>query len=317
MSIKITNAGMAFVKSQYNEKGRNYHDINHIKFMNAKLAEFWQKSNDTNADYDKILLVQQAVIWHDYYYSIWDTPGTNEYNSALAFRDAVSLGLVISDKPEYVHIISNAILATANHTKQQDWENVSELEQFVCKLTLDLDLVSFGMPMGVVNYIKTNVHKELEPLGLTPKELATRQLPSLNALLNRPRIFYTDYFFNNYESVARKNIEALISQYTKFIPASPKIPSYAPRSYTPPLYGWSLEDALERQESMSDTQKNIVTSRSNNNYNKRHFQNPESGLKGIAVPNDFYDGTWDLHYYDGTIWEHRYIDGNWWEYPHG
>lgn len=202
-----------FLQIAYNENGRQYHNINHIKFLLAKLDTWLDhyNSNDLSQQkFDELSQIykdtREAIWWHDAWYSIWDAPGVNERESANLFNAFVN-NKGVSDITEFSRQrIEKAILATADHLLDQDLKD----EDIVTKLMLDVDLASFGGEYELVQYNSETVSKEYEPTGASRLKLLQGRVAFLEKLEKRKNIFYTDFFREKYELNARVNINRSI-----------------------------------------------------------------------------------------------------------
>ena len=70
---------------------------------------------------------------------------------------------------------------------------------------VDVDLSSLGMPWD--SFKKDSDAIRRERVNLSDQEFLQGQRPFLQALLDRPRIFFTDFYGELYESRARANIQ--------------------------------------------------------------------------------------------------------------
>lgn len=206
-----------FLTSAYNQPHRHYHNMMHINFLHAKLHE-WGSHEIQAREAERIPMdgveeiwmnVQRAIWWHDFEYNIFTPPGLNEVRSANAYVEYAG--------GERDDVVYQAILATANHLEDQTINDTDD--GMVIKLMLDCDLAGFAMSMDAVRRNSLNVLKEYEPLGIPDKTLLENRIKFLDKLLKRNRIFYTDYFFNMYEKIARQNIEESIRDTNKELAA--------------------------------------------------------------------------------------------------
>lgn len=214
-----------FLQGQYNEAGRYYHNINHVKFLLAKADEWLEDAmipyqnlkENQYREFDLILrahkCLNRAIWWHDAWYSVWDTPGNNEFTSADLFETWEAPLIEKRDRDA----IRTAILRTENHTEDQHFNGDFELEHLVSKLMLDVDMAGFGLNFSAVIKNTYDVFKEYEVKGESSEaklKVYSGNVAFLNKLLARKRIYYTDYFFNKYEKIARENIERVIKHLT-------------------------------------------------------------------------------------------------------
>lgn len=194
-----------FLQSAYAENGRYYHDINHIKYLLAKIDE-WSDNAGDEYDEDELQLikddVREAIWWHDVWYSIWDAPGVNESESNYLFNAFVDNGGITHITRESRKRIEAAILATANHLEDLELGP----EDIVTKVMLDVDLAAFGADYSLVKYNGERITKEYEPTGASRLKLLEGRVAFLEKLEKRKNIYYTDFFREKYELNARKNI---------------------------------------------------------------------------------------------------------------
>lgn len=69
---------------------------------------------------------------------------------------------------------------------------------------LDIDLASVGLPW--VHFFQDSKNLRAELSGISDKRFFAAKLAFLNDLLQRPRIYFTEFFFTKYEAQARENI---------------------------------------------------------------------------------------------------------------
>jgi len=139
--------------------------------------------------------IELAIWFHD----IVLIPGEadNEVSSAVFFQN-----LVAGYFPEkFIGKVYEFILATTHHHTPRNRD-----ESFL----LDIDLSSLGMPWK--QYLKdTNAILE-ESADFPDEESCCPNLKFLCDLLEKERIFYTDFFSSRYETRARENIQRYISK---------------------------------------------------------------------------------------------------------
>ena len=166
----------------YSGSDRYYHGWEHIAHC---LREF-----DAIADLaDKPDVLELALWFHDAVYM--PGAGDNELLSAALFRQCG--GQVFA--AEFVDTVCTLILITT-HTAAPD--NTDQA------LVLDIDLSSFGADWPAYCSDSANIRQEQRHLADALYYPAHGRF--LKQLLQRPRIFYTDYFYGRYEQPARRNI---------------------------------------------------------------------------------------------------------------
>jgi predicted metal-dependent HD superfamily phosphohydrolase len=136
--------------------------------------------------------VEMAIWFHD----IINQPGAadNEQRSAEYFRK------LIGDRadPAFVNAVVQLIMATTHQSAPVEHD-----QQFIC----DIDLASFGCPWEC--FMRDSSAVKAEFTG-TEEEYYRGKKAFLQQMLNRPRIFLTDFFNERYEQQARENIVRLL-----------------------------------------------------------------------------------------------------------
>lgn len=219
--IHYTPEVTTMLRSIYAEEGRHYHGLNHIKHLLAKANE-WHKTGAI--DNSELQLLEHAIWWHDAAYSIYSPHGVNETESWQMFAELLSRGDI---KFINLHgwtfadakmVVSKAIDATARHLLDQDESHVGYPGVKVIQGMLDVDLCGFAESFEVVKYNNELILKEHERKQLPRKTLVENTINFLYKLLERKRIFYTEYFYNKCENVARDNIVRLIAELSDELP---------------------------------------------------------------------------------------------------
>ena len=180
------------VYSRYAEPHRKYHNVQHLVVC---LEQLDMVSHEIELP-DQ---VEMAIWFHDVIYD----PGksNNEARSAALFYD---LSATVMD-PEFVDGVVDLILITTH-----DILPTSRLQQLVS----DIDLASFGCPWDCFLADSVNLRAEFQG---TEDDYKLGKRRFLEALLQRPKVFLTDFFNDRYEQQARENIRrflALIDKYS-------------------------------------------------------------------------------------------------------
>lgn len=125
------------------------------------------------------------------------------------FYDQVKIKMNINKEK-----ISNLILATKYHSRDQlefadhnvhspkDYLNPKYAEEI--KLFLDIDMHIFTENFEKYSRCTEMIRKEFALFN--DEEWKKGRLDFLNRLSKRKRIFYTEYYYTNYEAIARENI---------------------------------------------------------------------------------------------------------------
>jgi predicted metal-dependent HD superfamily phosphohydrolase len=173
------------INKKYSEDHRYYHKLNHIQ---GCLREF---------DEIKYLLikpdeVEMAIFYHDVIYDV--KRKDNEEESAKFAKEKLgNLGF----PRNFVERVYDLILDTVEH-------NLGKLTD--SRYMVDIDLSPLGASWKEFVLNRENISKE-DLTKYSEKEFKMRTLNFYKKMLNRKRIFHTDYFYNKYEIKARKNIQ--------------------------------------------------------------------------------------------------------------
>jgi predicted metal-dependent HD superfamily phosphohydrolase len=178
-------AAWSKVERHYSEPHRHYHDRQH-------LAHCLEQLDLAGGLILKPEQVEMAIWFHD----IINQPGAadNEQRSAEYFRK------LIGDRadPAFVNAVVQLIMATTHQSAPVEHD-----QQFIC----DIDLASFGCPWEC--FMRDSSAVKAEFTG-TEEEYYRGKKAFLQQMLNRPRIFLTDFFNERYEQQARENIVRLL-----------------------------------------------------------------------------------------------------------
>jgi predicted metal-dependent HD superfamily phosphohydrolase len=167
----------------YSEPHRVYHTLNHIEHCLTHLDNISDYLQNQDA-------VELAIWYHDVIYN----PGAkdNEQLSADLFMETTRGRFDDSLRDTvYQHIMA---------TLHDD----SEIDNNDTKFMVDIDLSSFGLPWPKFSQDSDNLR--LEMCGLSDEDFHRKQSTFQQNLMARPRLFKSDYFYENYEQQARQNL---------------------------------------------------------------------------------------------------------------
>ncbi len=171
----------------YEQEGRYYHNLKHIE----RMLSFLERRVDRIEDW---VSIQLAVWFHDCIYDIHDSK--NEERSADFARKRLS-DLGISE--DLVEKVADLILLTKKH------EITTKYFNYDTKIFLDSDLISLGGSFEEYSKIFERIKKEYSEI---PSEVFKNgRRVFLQSILSKPRIFYTDEMFVEFEQDARRNLE--------------------------------------------------------------------------------------------------------------
>jgi predicted metal-dependent HD superfamily phosphohydrolase len=171
------------VEKNYSEKKRHYHTLQHLENLLITLTEV--KSEIQN--WESILF---TLFYHDIIYTALKSD--NEENSALLAEKRMQQLSVSND---IIERCKNQILATKSHSKSTD----SDTNYFT-----DADLSVLGQPWEIYSLYYKNVRKEY---AIYPDFIYNPgRKKVIQHFLSMNSIYKTDYFYNQFEKVAKENL---------------------------------------------------------------------------------------------------------------
>ena len=185
--LKLTENLWAEIEKKYAEKGRHYHNLGHLDNMSTELENVRNKITCFTS-------VSFSIFYHDAIYN--STSKSNEEKSAeFAIKHLQKLGTDLRFREK----VSEQILATKLHERSHD-NDINYL------LDADLSILGAG-PDDYLAYTQ-KIRKEY---SIYPDLLyKPGRKKVLQHFLDSESIFKTNYFIENYEVQARKNIRAEI-----------------------------------------------------------------------------------------------------------
>jgi predicted metal-dependent HD superfamily phosphohydrolase len=169
--------------SNYNQKHRHYHNVNHITAVLASLDKAKQLANDHDA-------LEIALWFHDAIYKPFSS--TNELDSAnwaSTFLEHNGASKQLSSK---VHVL---IMATLHDAIPIDSDE---------KLIADIDLSILGSSPKMYDWFESCIRKEYKLVPILIYRKKRKEI--LTSFLERDRIYSHDYFHEKLENNARANI---------------------------------------------------------------------------------------------------------------
>lgn len=167
----------------YSEPQRVYHTLEHIEGCFAVFEEVKHLLDNADA-------LALAIWFHDAIYELG--ADDNEQRSADWFM-AETEGLFDDGLRQqvYAHIMATLHCGRA-------------IEGHDSQIMVDIDLSSFGMPWPI--FLRDSKKVRSERSDIPDQEFYAKQCGFQKALLERPRFFQSDYFFEHYENQARQNL---------------------------------------------------------------------------------------------------------------
>lgn len=189
---KSVKALFETIECAYSQNGRHYHTLSHINecLKHLDSVDIFEKRN-----------VEIALWFHDVVY----IPLQNENEQASAFF-AESKLFELGECENDINRIKELIMVTKHPSEPK---NISE------KILVDIDLSILGEHPVVYAKYEENIRKEFRMVA--ERKYYEGRLNVLNSILQKRRIYTTDYFHDNYENQARTNMTNAIIHIKKHL----------------------------------------------------------------------------------------------------
>lgn len=178
----------------YNQPGRYYHTLDHIRYCLAKLHEV--KDLAPNPD-----IVELAIWFHDAIYELWADDNEERSANLAIFFITKLMGLNTMFAMKVGCLIKNSA-----YFKNPPKIHITRDAEFF----LDIDLSGLGDTEDVFYRNNINVKREFD--WLDPAELRIKQIVMFDFFLKRRPLYLTEYFRGKYEAQARANIGRAIKE---------------------------------------------------------------------------------------------------------
>ena len=177
---------------RYDEPHRAYHNLDHITECLEELDDI----SDPNFQPVFPKLMELAIWYHD---AVYDTKrkDNEEQSSKLCLFDCQNLDLPLAEEiSKHLH---HLIMATKHSDPPLDLDG---------QIIVDIDLARLGYPPEHFLKFGDQIAFEFSEKhsGYTADQYRIGRKKFLVSMLNRDRIYHTDYFFNKYETQARINL---------------------------------------------------------------------------------------------------------------
>ncbi|MCS3529621.1 hypothetical protein [Chryseobacterium sp. JUb7] len=172
------------IEKKYAEKGRHYHNLNHLENMFAELESVKNKIENFN-------ILSFSVFYHDVIYNA--SSKNNEENSADFGKFQLEK---LNVDPSSIEKTVQQIIATKSHQQSDDYDT---------NYLLDADLSILGKdPETYLDYTR-KIRKEYSVYPDLLYKPGRKKV--LKHFLDLEYIFKTEYFREKYEVRARNNIQ--------------------------------------------------------------------------------------------------------------
>ena len=175
----------------YSDTARHYHNLHHLQHILNSLTEVRESIANFSA-------LQLCAWFHDY---IYDPQAVdNEMESAIAAERILSRLRINFDT---LRLVQQIILSTRKHEPF--------LEETDNLVFLDVDLSILGASPD--KYLAYSQAIRREYGHLSDRDYQEGRIQVLTQFLAREKIYYTDYFYQQLESTAKKNLQTEINNF--------------------------------------------------------------------------------------------------------
>ncbi len=164
------------IEEAYQDSSRHYHNLTHLVKIYNELPKY---------DY----VTEFAIFYHDIIYDV--TKSDNEEQSAQLCKERLSN---LNVKPTTIMETTTLIRETKTHNPSSPRN----------ALFLDADLVILGSNSNEYREYTQKIRAEYR--YYSEKEYIIGRMKVLTHFLKKERIYHSDHFYTQYESVARENI---------------------------------------------------------------------------------------------------------------
>ena len=172
-----------FLKQKYTEQHRAYHNLHHIKACLEHLDTYPKKINHKNE-------LELAIWFHDIIYDPFRK--NNELKSAEELEKFLKRNKA---DPNLMQMTYDLILSTLHRNPPK---NESEA------LIMNIDISILGSSASDYKTYRVQIRKEYKWVPYFLYRSKRKEI--LKAFLRRERLYFTDYFYDKYEQLARANI---------------------------------------------------------------------------------------------------------------
>ncbi len=176
------------LRQHYNEPHRRYHTPAHLEHCLEQLEAARHSMHEPDA-------VEMALWFHDAIYE--PAADDNERRSAELF--AQRAGGCFEER--FTRKVFDLIVITEHRTPPQGTDE---------KFMVDIDLSSIGLDWRIFRADSDAIRQEFS--HLSDAEYYPVNARFLRSLLERPRLYFTDFFRDRYEQTARDNIERYLEE---------------------------------------------------------------------------------------------------------
>lgn len=192
------------LRDMYERPDRAYHGWRHIITGLVLRKSFLLNAGLTEAEFacDEVIY---AYLWHDCVY----VPGRLDNESLSAEKCARDLEL-LGVPSQQIDKVTSLILDTAYHDKTRPRDSIAS-QVMTC-----IDLAPLGGPESQFLHQVRGLYTEYVTAGgYTDEEFRMGQIKFYLEMLQLPRIYSIDWFYDEFERSARRNMESAIIRHAE------------------------------------------------------------------------------------------------------
>lgn len=191
------------LETAYREPHRSYHTAQHIIECLEHLDQCVSLYRSDPGLYKKgaqyhLQAIELAIWWHDIVYQTAQnsTIGNEQLSASYAYFTA-------RETKSYIYV-ANLILAT-DHKKEPGSVDVANGD-----VIADIDLAILGAEPERFEQYEQQISEEYR--HVPPQQYNEARRKFIQGMLDRPRIYHTDYFHDRFEARARENLARLVNR---------------------------------------------------------------------------------------------------------
>lgn len=190
--IKSGNEILVNLIQRYSEPIRHYHNLEHLQEILFLLQQVQDISHNPS-------VLQLSAWFHD---CIYDPQAKDNEALSAIFAEQVLNQLDVDS--QIIYLTTEIVRSTKNH--QPLIYGIDNL------IFLDVDLAILGTTKEQYLQYAHAIRQEYSHLNNLAYRKGRTEL--LTQILTKPKIYYTDYFYQRLETTARNNLQAEIAQLT-------------------------------------------------------------------------------------------------------
>lgn len=201
LATAVTDDQLHALRLAYHTPQRAYHHVGHVAEV---FAQYWRVVD--GPDWHQPAEVGLAILYHD---AIYDA-GRSDNETRSAALAASEIARCMPDVGIDVVRVVQLIELTARHGSVESVDLPADADGDDSRLFLDCDMAILGADSAAFDAYDRGIAEEYR--GRVPAWLFKRKRYAfLQSLLDRPRIYLSDYFHARLDATARRNLWRVVS----------------------------------------------------------------------------------------------------------